>query len=802
MFVHLAIVAALASGAMAHTAAFTKGMYCKNGNNASEINQNSNVPVTPLYQLSFKDFWLQADRHCPDFPPPEDEFLDIPSGGSFMVELAHNQAFTSLSYGGSLRTDWPDGGHHPADWHAKYAGNCTEDDGALHNQDEETSAGTAFAISYESDITKVKLENTVIFSVLKNSPFRREAWYDVPAGMPACPPGGCHCMWSWVPMGCGQPNMYLQPIKCNVTGQTSTRKLGIPEAPVFCEGDQSKCVTGPKQPFVWQQLDGNNIFPPGGRTPSYNSKCGFNPGAQTDIFVGSPPSAVPARESPPTIPNRLGCFQDSTPRLLPFNVRIGEVFTPTICKRACTEAGYKYAGVQNAAECWCGDIPPPSASLLPDSACNVECTGSISTCGAPWRMEVYRSNYLGCFTDRADPRVFPVLIPLGGDRPSLNRGLCVRQCIEYGYRYAGLENGGDCYCGDEPPAPSTSVSEDQCSTPCPDTTSDQTCGAPWRLDVLATSLTPSRPAPLPVPKEWSAVGCYADSSTARVLPVSRNVANLSVPSCLDACNGFAYAGVEFGQECYCGTALVQAEKRPDGECDIPCKGDGSSFCGSVGRLNVYSRLDGGTGMSTSTRTGAASTSKSLLGVSSSKPVDVTSSASQTAKITSTSSPTKPVVVTSSAFSTSTSSPVKAATSTIGPANPVKSTNLYVCQARGWNTDNGACANIPVAFGPCVNLRDVVNGKFYHAIRSSGPDRGAKCVLYNSDNCDAKAEKYELEYPGVDTFGNQNARWGSVSCVRRLSNSGSSVMNSPYYAITLSRETKPRPRNSEGVVVDY
>ncbi|KAB5571716.1 WSC domain-containing protein [Coniochaeta sp. 2T2.1] len=757
MLVHFAVVAALASSAMAHTAAFTKGMYCKNGNNASEVNQNSNVPVNPLYQLPFDQFWLQADRHCPDFPPPKDEFLDIPSGGSFMVELAHNQAFTSLSYGGSYRTEWPDGGHHPPDWHAKYAGNCTEDDGALHNQDEETSAGTAFAISYESDITKVKLENTVVFSVLKSSPFRREAWYDVPAGMPACPAGGCHCMWSWVPMGCGQPNMYLQPIKCNVTGQTSTRKLGIPKAPVFCEGDASKCATGAKQPFVWQQLDGNNISPPPGRTPTYSPKCGFNPGAQTDIFLDSPPSSTPPHPSAPVIPNRLGCFQDTTPRILPFKARIGEVLTPNICKRACTEAGYKYAGVQNAAECWCGDIPPPSTSLLPDSECNVECTGSTSTCGAPWRMEVYRSNHLGCFSDRSDPRALPVLVPLGGDRPALNRGLCVGRCIEYGYRYAGLENGGDCYCGDDLPPPSTSVPEGECSTLCPDTSSNQTCGAPWRLDVLATSLTPSRSAPLPVPKEWSAVGCYADSSSARVLPVSWNVANLTVPSCLAACTGYAYAGVEFGQECYCGTAMVGAEKRPDAECNIPCKGDGSSFCGSAGRLNVYSRLGGGTGMSTSTRTGAASTSKPV----------VTSSAAPTAKPTVTSSSTKPVVVTSSPVSTAkpSSSPVKPATSTIAPANPVKSTNLYACQATGWNTDNGECANIPVPFGTCVKLRDVLNGRYYHNMRSAGPDRGAKCVLYNSDNCDAKAETYgPLEYPGVDTFGKQNAHWGSVSCL--------------------------------------
>lgn len=36
----------------------------------------------------------------------------------------------------------------------------------VHTQNETMAAGTAFAISYESDITKVTPENLVVFSVL------------------------------------------------------------------------------------------------------------------------------------------------------------------------------------------------------------------------------------------------------------------------------------------------------------------------------------------------------------------------------------------------------------------------------------------------------------------------------------------------------------------------------------------------------------------------------------------------------------------------------------------------------------
>jgi hypothetical protein len=39
--------------------------------------------------------------------------------------------------------------------------------GALHVQNETAATGSAFAISYESDLSKVTLENLVVFTVLE-----------------------------------------------------------------------------------------------------------------------------------------------------------------------------------------------------------------------------------------------------------------------------------------------------------------------------------------------------------------------------------------------------------------------------------------------------------------------------------------------------------------------------------------------------------------------------------------------------------------------------------------------------------
>ncbi|KAK5989550.1 hypothetical protein PT974_11077 [Cladobotryum mycophilum] len=283
MYWSIPVAVALASGAAAHTAAFAKGMYCEGGANPNQYDQNSNTPVNPLYQLPKSQWWMQADRGCKNVPPRNGESLAIPAGGSFTVELAHNQAQTSLSYNGQFAGEWPDGKAHPENW-AGPNGDCIQDDGAMHTHGQSTAAGTAFAISYTSDINQVTLDNLAVFSVAYNTPWKRVQQYQVPRDLPACPSGGCICAWLWVPDGCGTPNMYMQPYKCHVTNSSSNRRVAPAKAPVYCANDQSKCVRGAKQMIAWNQAEGNNVQVPNGASPGYNGKMGWTDGAQNDIF--------------------------------------------------------------------------------------------------------------------------------------------------------------------------------------------------------------------------------------------------------------------------------------------------------------------------------------------------------------------------------------------------------------------------------------------------------------------------------------------------------------------------------------
>ncbi|KAF9505295.1 hypothetical protein BS47DRAFT_1306882 [Hydnum rufescens UP504] len=272
----------LAGPSQAHVAAWHKGMYCLNGTSPSDA-QNPNEPVNPLWNLPKSQWWFHHVNNCDQFPPAPGDFLELPAGGTFTVEHATNRAYTSLSYGGQYTSDWPDGGHYPDDY-SMPNNDCIVTPN-LHTKNQAGAAGTAFAISYTSDLTQVTEDNLAVFTVRYNTPWKRIASYDVPADLPPCPPGGCICAAGWVPNGCGQPNMYMLPYRCMVTGSTSRKTVAPAKPPVWCEGNLSACTQGSKQMVYWNQAEGNNIVTPGyqadgaEKSPGYNMKLGFQNGS-------------------------------------------------------------------------------------------------------------------------------------------------------------------------------------------------------------------------------------------------------------------------------------------------------------------------------------------------------------------------------------------------------------------------------------------------------------------------------------------------------------------------------------------
>jgi len=83
------------------------------------------------------------------------------------------------------------------------------------------------------------------------------------------------------------------------------------------------------------------------------------------------------------------CVQDDQSRLLDHYESITDN-TPSACIQLCRRKGFKYAGVQYAILCFCGNEAPPSDRIRSETECDIKCPGDDSKkCGGTWRMNVY-----------------------------------------------------------------------------------------------------------------------------------------------------------------------------------------------------------------------------------------------------------------------------------------------------------------------------------------------------------------------------------------------------------------------------
>ncbi|KAM3966214.1 xylosyltransferase oxt [Aphomia sociella] len=90
----------------------------------------------------------------------------------------------------------------------------------------------------------------------------------------------------------------------------------------------------------------------------------------------------------------LGCYQDEKKlRILSsFYGNYVNINTPHTCLNICMQAGFPYAGVQYASECFCGENPPPPTASVVSDLCDMKCPGDHSKiCGGYFTMNVYET---------------------------------------------------------------------------------------------------------------------------------------------------------------------------------------------------------------------------------------------------------------------------------------------------------------------------------------------------------------------------------------------------------------------------
>jgi len=138
-----------------------------------------------------------------------------------------------------------------------------------------------------------------------------------------------------------------------------------------------------------------------------------------------------------------------------------------------------------------------------------------------------------------------------------------------------------------PPTPSPS----ECSMPCAGDAS-QRCGGPNRQDLYINLVySPRKPASLLPAATY--LGCFVDDGNPRVLPDGNMLGaeDMTAEKCRDHCKGYAYFGVEFGFECWCGkTRPGIVPVGGEAECGFPCRGDDEQVCGGPNRVNVWERV--------------------------------------------------------------------------------------------------------------------------------------------------------------------------------------------------------------------
>ncbi|RFU77686.1 wsc domain-containing [Trichoderma arundinaceum] len=369
-----------------------------------------------------------------------------------------------------------------------------------------------------------------------------------------------------------------------------------------------------------------------------------------------------SEQAPPLLPNSdqgryryIGCYKENNPgRQLSNQLYGDENNTNPMCISACAEKEYAYCGTQYLTECWGGDTIPNLK--VDDSKCNYYCGGDINqVCGGNGDgTESYISVFadslksggdptdpppptsgpvvnpgvdgyvsIGCYTEATDARALPNEV----DTDKQTVAQCVTACKAGHYTYAGVEYGGECWCGDSFGDGSVSAPITECAMTCNDNATEY-CGGPNRLNVYkleatvvstttsaapttitttsppdesttvggtsttvsSSSPTPTGPSVNPGLDGYSSIGCYTEATNARALANFVETANKTVASCLKACkaDGYVYAGVEYGGECWCDNAFGKGSiPAPIEDCSMTCNDNSTEFCGGPNRLNAY-----------------------------------------------------------------------------------------------------------------------------------------------------------------------------------------------------------------------
>ena len=278
--------------------------------------------------------------------------------------------------------------------------------------------------------------------------------------------------------------------------------------------------------------------------------------------------------------------------------------TVETCLAYCDSLNFPLAGLEYGAECYCGTVLSNGASLAKTATATMSCAGNAQElCGGPSTLSLYvstKSNSAGLSSDLSSQAVS---LPAGWastnciqevsgralvEKSTASDDMTIGKCLAFcgNYKYAGLEYGRECYCGNtlQNGASLTSTSG-QCVTPCAGM-STNTCGGPNALQMYTNGNYKAAST-----GAYVSSGCVQEVAGRALRGASTAGPNMTIDTCTSFCasQGFKIAGLEYGQECYCDNVWQGGASGSNysGQCNMPCAGNSAQNCGGPNAINVY-----------------------------------------------------------------------------------------------------------------------------------------------------------------------------------------------------------------------
>ncbi|KAJ6256172.1 hypothetical protein Dda_9007 [Drechslerella dactyloides] len=170
---------------------------------------------------------------------------------------------------------------------------------------------------------------------------------------------------------------------------------------------------------------------------------------------------------------------------------------------------------------------------------------------------------------------------------------CVAACKGVGARYAALQEGKLCDCGNE--LAGSITGDELCNKPCKGPTNASKwkhCGGNPEWSVYKDRSFKQKWDVDDAVRGYADGGCYVDDKVRIVRGSFTTDSGMTVDKCLRQCaeDGYPYAMTENGNQCFCGGGLREkAVPKPEKECNKKCSGekDKGKTCGGFWRGRIY-----------------------------------------------------------------------------------------------------------------------------------------------------------------------------------------------------------------------